>query len=580
MLVVLPVCHKDLPLALRNLDAVIAWEGRCDLPCLIAHERGFEADVSPLFDLATRYFTSVDTFIYDPWKGDEHWPQPQNWAFACTARWIESKRKWPAFFWWEADATPLRAGALMTLAAAYKAGARPFAGPVASQMGMTYLVGVAVYPANVSTHMPTGLLARSQPWDIVASTRDGILRSTHDLSELIAHDTGHGVHFDSHDDITARIPESAVFFHKCKDSSLLDVLQGKSVATAPEQPSSIPGLARPLAPIPSFTEQTSWESGYFTFPCATNTAYFNCGVCAYNDALFLFTRRWRHHLEQTSAGLEQGNRSDLAIWRLRPNLTVEPTPILPTFPKRYPHEQWEDPRVVIGEDGLAYVGFATWVHHQKWSIRQSFTRLSRDWRSVEPLWESPHGGNTRRPEINRNAEKNWIWFQHESQWVCQYAINPGEFFRVNATGDPVEVWRSKEVSLAAWNYGLPLRGGTPPTRVGDEYVAFFHTALVWQKPKRRYYMGAYTFDAEPPFTLRRMTLEPLLAGSDQDFRALGGPLVIFPNGAILRDGTWLVTFGVNDEACGWIRIPHADLEERLVHVNRKSILTRAMETFA
>lgn len=225
------------------------------------------------------------------------------------------------------------------------------------------------------------------------------------------------------------------------------------------------------------------------------------------------------------------------------------------------------------------MSFATWVHHQKWSIRQSFTRLTRDWRAVEPLWESPHGGNTRRPEVNRVHEKNWIWFQHDSQWWCQYAINPGEFFRVDGNGNPVEVQKSKDVSLAAWQFGLPLRGGTPPVRVGDEYVAFFHTSTVWQKPKRRYYMGAYTFDAAPPFTLRRMTLQPLLTGSDQDFRALNGPLVIFPNGSILRDNEWLVTFGVNDEACGWVKIPHEDLEARLEFVNRKSVVERLVEAF-
>ena len=71
-------------------------------------------------------------------------------------------------------------------------------------------------------------------------------------------------------------------------------------------------------------------------------------------------------------------------------------------------------------------------------------------------------------------------------------------------------------------------------------------------------MGAYAFNDR--FEIVRMTVEPLLAGSDRDLRLLNGPLVIFPGGAIVNNGKWLVVFGVNDEQSGWIEIPHLDLE--------------------
>jgi predicted GH43/DUF377 family glycosyl hydrolase len=166
-------------------------------------------------------------------------------------------------------------------------------------------------------------------------------------------------------------------------------------------------------------------------------------------------------------------------------------------------------------------------------------------------------------------EKNWIWFEHMGSWYCQYSINPGDVFVVSGDGTPTQSWKTKEAKHE-WQHGLPLRGGTTPTLIDDEFWAFFHTALPWQKPKRRYFMGAYTFDAHPPFSLRRITTVPLLIGSEHDFRALGGPLVIFPGGSILDEQTneWLVVFGVNDEACGWIRIPHAELAEKMVEVKR------------
>lgn len=70
-------------------------------------------------------------------------------------------------------------------------------------------------------------------------------------------------------------------------------------------------------------------------------------------------------------------------------------------------------------------------------------------------------------------------------------------------------------------------------------------------------MGAYALNDR--FDIVRMTPEPLLCGSDRDSRILGGPLVIFPGGAIMRDGKWIVVGGCNDEQSFWIEIPHQEL---------------------
>ena len=550
MLIVLPVCSKDVSSALRNLEWAISLDKTVPFPALIAHDRDF--DPSPLLPLCKEYFSSVSTFAYDTWKGDENWPYPQNWAWQNTARHIASLPNPEPWFWWEQDAIPLKAGWLDTLYKIYTASGKLFAGPVAQQAGLTYMAGVAIYPHDTS-RCTSALLCRAQPWDVVASTRDGIMPRTHDLSDVIIHNpTIANVHFTSLDDVRQRIPASGVIFHKCKDSSLLDVLQGKQVRRQ--------SIMSPLRDVPSFCDQTDWPSGYFAFPAANNTVYFNCSVAQANGALHLFTRRWRYNLGQGQSNTRI-NRSDLAIWRIRQNMTLDSNPIIPHTPNRYPHEQWEDPRAIVGKDGNVYLSFATWVHYKQWSIRQSFARLSQDWRKVVPIWEVPYGGNTRNPTTGKTHEKNWIWFEHEGKWHCQYSINPGEVFSVT-NGVVDNVWKAPDIKVP-WDFGMPLRGGTPPTRVGDEYIAFFHTAVTWQKPKRRYHIGAYAFSAKPPFTLKRITRMPLLSGSEHDFRTLAGPLVIFPNGAILQDGQWLVTFGVNDEACGWIKIPHEDLDERL-----------------
>jgi predicted GH43/DUF377 family glycosyl hydrolase len=109
-----------------------------------------------------------------------------------------------------------------------------------------------------------------------------------------------------------------------------------------------------------------------------------------------------------------------------------------------------------------------------------------------------------------------------------------------------------------WNCGEP-RGGTTPIRVGNLYYSFFHSSLPNEKFRRRYYMGAYCFRAEPPFEIVAMTGEPLLGASEHDPRNEGAPLCVFPNGSKFDGKNWMVTMGVNDFKCGFLKIPHDDL---------------------
>lgn len=574
MLLVIPVSAGDVALACLNLRLAMKLDRYCPLECIVSVPNGLDS-----FELETLVKdwspSSTVKFNYEDWGGDKNWPRPQNWAWQQTARFIAETNKEMPWLWWEADATPLVSGWFEALADAYEKGKKPFAGHIVEGAGNGHMNGVAIYPPDVRPYSTAAFLTRSAPFDRVLS-RD-ISGQIYPMNDLIGHylkPPGRAtVPIRCVADAREILESSNVIYHGSSDGALARYLLDPS-SLPDESPASFPASA--ACTPPSFTEQTPWKTGYFPFPMAANTVYFNCGACEKPDgSRWLFTRRWRYNLR----GGVTDNVSDLAIWRIRENMTLDSTPIIPRLPLRNPAEQWEDPRVVIDANGTAYVSFATWVHRKPWAIRQTFTKLNRDWSKIELLWDAPFGGNTRTPTISKKHEKNWIWFLHDGAWWCQYAINPGICFRVDGRGSPAQTARAKEMALP-WTSGTPIRGGTPPTRVGDEYIGFFHTSTTWQKPKRRYHMGAYAFDAAPPFTLRRITTTPLLSGSEADFRTLGGPLVIFPNGAILRDGEWLVTFGVNDEACGWIKIPHSAIEERLVSVQPKTIVSRIVEAFA
>lgn len=157
----------------------------------------------------------------------------------------------------------------------------------------------------------------------------------------------------------------------------------------------------------------------------------------------------------------------------------------------------------------------------------------------------------------RLSEKNWQFFSHDGRLHFIYSTSPHVVVEIDERG---RVTREHRTGAALrWPYGS-LAGGTPPVRVGDEYVSFFHGYIRHPSRNRRYVMGAYAFEAKPPFAITRIS-PALLRGSANDPAAENHksaswkPLVIFPTGALREaDGGWLVTAGVNDcydAVCRW-----------------------------
>jgi predicted GH43/DUF377 family glycosyl hydrolase len=559
MLLVIPVSAHDLSLACLNLRLAAKLDAKCPFHCLISAPKGL--DVTELYELVKRWSSVPTLLTYEDWTGDKAWPRPQNWAWQTAARLVVGLRENPHWFWWEADATPIKSGWFKTLDYFYSAGGRPFAGHIVTGQGNGHLNGVAIYPPDVGSFAPAAFLARSQPFDRVLSQHIGERQIT-PLNHLIGHylkpPGREGFTVTSATDAAPILNSEMVLFHGSSDGSLARYLL---------DPASFPAKSAVSVSnsIPSFTEQTKWESGYFTFPAAGNTVYFNPGVCERDGVPHLFTRRWRYS-QKDPHWKGSDNTSDLAIWRINDNMTLANTPIIPRLPLRHPSEQWEDPRVVVGQDGVARVSFVTWTHKKPWPFHQVFARLSADWSQVEGVLEPTYGNNTPNHQIPSGPEKNWTWFEHDSVWHCRYGINPSDVFSITAEGKLLGAWHGKEVDLP-WKHSAPLRGGTPPVSVGSEYVTFFHSHLPWNGTRRRYFMGALAFEAKPPFALTRITRTPILSGSTQDMMGLPNALpCIFPSGAIIRDDKWLVTFGVNDEACGWIKIPRRELDKLLVKI--------------
>lgn len=293
--------------------------------------------------------------------------------------------------------------------------------------------------------------------------------------------------------------------------------------------------------------------------------HFNPGLVRRTDGLWLLVRRSTPHTE-----MPFGHNQ---IWACKLNTDKSPIggPTL-RFPDSTTNEQFEDARAV-------YWNQQTWIScvNFEWFTNASWTgahivlgvfkdQLGRDDVINELSWVPLA---RRDPEIGTNRgqkghtygkhNKNLLWWFIGDKLHCLYTSDP---WLVVEFGNS---WREQTHHVAegvTWKYGI-VRGGTPPVLVGDRYYSFFHSSLPWRGRFRRYYMGAVAFSSKPPYMPLFWTQEPLLVGSQNDFWKQRKPLVVFPCGAVMEDGKWLVTFGINDLKSGWVEIPHEELQQRL-----------------
>lgn len=313
----------------------------------------------------------------------------------------------------------------------------------------------------------------------------------------------------------------------------------------------------------SVLKQTGYECGLFNFgKAATNgIRYFNPAIVRLPDGLWLVTRRcdpnYPAHFGLNS--LMAFKLNDQLVPQFGKNLQI---------PSSSVDEHFEDPRVMTYGQKLfvACCNFIVFDNGQKYTgSHQIICEMGQDWRVLRKF--SPtYGKNGGLTTTSIGHEKNWTWFIHNGQPHLLYHLDNMTVVRFGWEFKP-RVQFGEGVGDFRWQWG-ELRAGSSPVRVGNEYWTFFHSSLPWQNLRRRYFMGAAAFEAEPPFRLTRISEKPILSGSMHDQSANGGPPCVFPSGAILESGIWTVTLGVNDTSSAWIKIPHADISEKRVQIVR------------
>lgn len=171
-------------------------------------------------------------------------------------------------------------------------------------------------------------------------------------------------------------------------------------------------------------------------------------------------------------------------------------------------------------------------------------------------------------------EKNWVPFDFRGQLMLAYSIIPHRVLTPRwgtERCDTVDVTRS----AINWSWG-ELRGGTPALLDGGEYLAIFHSlkkmTTVHSTPKEmpHYFMGAYTFSAEPPFNITKVSQSPIIGENfyhgPKYSPYWGSVRVVFPCGILIDENYVWVSYGRQDHECWIVKMDKKKLMESLVPV--------------
>lgn len=210
-----------------------------------------------------------------------------------------------------------------------------------------------------------------------------------------------------------------------------------------------------------------------------------------------------------------------------------------------------------------------------------FNRTRQIFELTKPVWM-----HKLSPDV---MEKNWVPFLYHSNIFFVYNVQPLVVIRFpssalniyesNFTVDEVHLEIVSEEKChtnfkSHWLYGH-LRGGSPAVFVNGEYLAFFHSKSPplggWGLAS--YWVGAYTFTAEAPFAITKMSKVPIIKPEWYDgawFDKANG-YIVYPAGFVIKEfdniSYVMLSFSLQDRHGYLAKIPLQALYDSMIAVN-------------
>ncbi len=305
------------------------------------------------------------------------------------------------------------------------------------------------------------------------------------------------------------------------------------------------------------------------FPCA-----FNGSIIRWNNKILL---AFRHRDEQLKSTFRMG-----CVY-LDEKFKPISTPHLLDWKDSNPStfEKCQDPRLFVVKNKL-YVIFSNFITLGEVTTRRMFVAHMAfvDDRFV---LEAPICVDA-PDRLSKRLEKNWVPFIFNDELLISYMLSPHHVLWPDLSNGELlrDYWSTVHFD---WEWG-ELRGGTPAIKDGDFYIAFFHSSLLMKthhsngKKIQHYLMGAYRFQATPPFFITHISKEPIVGKGFYHGKAYPTwkPLhVVFAMGCIVNEETIWVSYGRQDFETWVVEFDKKKLYESLVETTAPSD-TRSLPT--
>lgn len=180
-------------------------------------------------------------------------------------------------------------------------------------------------------------------------------------------------------------------------------------------------------------------------------------------------------------------------------------------------------------------------------------------------------------ESRNIREKSWVPFVYQDQLLLAYSLLPHKILKPRLDGSGICDTVCCSQSQISWDYGI-LRGGTPACMERGQYFSFFHssidmaTAHSRNKTEAHYFIGACTFEKEPPFTITAVTPTPIIGKNFYKgilYKPYWKPVhCVFPRGYISNDRFFWVAYGRDDHECWIMKLDKKKVFESLVPVTK------------
>ena len=171
-------------------------------------------------------------------------------------------------------------------------------------------------------------------------------------------------------------------------------------------------------------------------------------------------------------------------------------------------------------------------------------------------------------------EKAWVPFEYQGNLLLAYSILPHRIFYPRLDGTGICDTIACTQSAISWDWGI-LRGGTPGLIEKEGYLAFFHSSIEMAtahsngKKMTHYFIGAYLFDREPPFTILKISPAPIIGKNFYNgtrYKPYWKPIrCVFPCGYVSNDKYIWIVYGRDDHEAWVVKLDKKGLLQSLIN---------------